>query len=529
MRINGTAADDLLIAGVENDQIFAGAGSDTLQGGEGNDLLDGGVGDDLMQGGAGNDSYTLDSAGDMIYENADEGIDLVKSSVDVVLGENIEHLTLTGSTALTGRGNRQDNVIKGNAGSNLLSGGEGNDRLEGGDGDDYLEGSIGNDSLLGGAGNDVLRGDDGNDVLDGGVGNDTLEGGSGNDSYTLDSAGDVIYEFADGGIDSVKSSADVNLGEYIEHLTLTGSMAIMGRGNVQDNVIKGNSANNDLFGGEGNDRLEGGEGADSLDGHIGNDSLLGGVGNDVLRGDDGNDVLDGGVGDDTLEGGTGNDSYTLDSAGDVIYEYADSGIDSVKSSVDVTLGENIEHLTLTGSTALMGHGNLQDNVIKGNSANNFLGGGEGNDRLEGGDGDDLLEGGFGNDTLIGGLGSDTYTLGFGAGKDRIDNKDGGIDSRDTLQLSDGLTAEQLWFRKNGNSLDVSVIGTGDKVSISNWYSGSEYQLDQFKSADGKTLLDSQVQNLVNAMAAFGVPAGGEGNLTASQREQLNVVIAANWQ
>ena len=54
-------------------------------------------------------------------------------------------------------------------------------------------------------------------------------------------------------------------------------------------------------------------------------------------------------------------------------------------------------------------------------------------------------------------------------------------------------------------------------------------IDQIKMDDGRTLLDSQVQNLVDAMAAFGVPAGAESNLTASQREQLNVVIAANWQ
>ncbi|PAU52032.1 calcium-binding protein, partial [Pseudomonas indica] len=50
-----------------------------------------------------------------------------------------------------------------------------------------------------------------------------------------------------------------------------------------------------------------------------------------------------------------------------------------------------------------------------------------------------------------------------------------------------------------------------------------------KTADGKTLLESQVQSLVDAMAAFGVPAGGESNLSADQRAQLEVVIAANWQ
>lgn len=31
------------------------------------------------------------------------------------------------------------------------------------------------------------------------------------------------------------------------------------------------------------------------------------------------------------------------------------------------------------------------------------------------------------------------------------------------------------------------------------------------------------------MASFGVPPGGEGNLTADQRGQLNMVIAASWQ
>lgn len=39
---------------------------------------------------------------------------------------------------------------------------------------------------------------------------------------------------------------------------------------------------------------------------------------------------------------------------------------------------------------------------------------------------------------------------------------------------------------------------------------------------------NQVDNLVNAMAAFGVPAGGEINLSQVQRDQLDVVIAANW-
>jgi len=38
-----------------------------------------------------------------------------------------------------------------------------------------------------------------------------------------------------------------------------------------------------------------------------------------------------------------------------------------------------------------------------------------------------------------------------------------------------------------------------------------------------------VQNLVNAMAAFAVPAGADFNLLPDQRAQLDMVIAANWQ
>jgi hypothetical protein len=43
------------------------------------------------------------------------------------------------------------------------------------------------------------------------------------------------------------------------------------------------------------------------------------------------------------------------------------------------------------------------------------------------------------------------------------------------------------------------------------------------------LYANQVDNLVSAMAAFGAPAGGEINLSQVQHDQLNAVIAANWQ
>jgi len=65
--------------------------------------------------------------------------------------------------------------------------------------------------------------------------------------------------------------------------------------------------------------------------------------------------------------------------------------------------------------------------------------------------------------------------------------------------------------------------------IINRYPGSQYHIEQIKTSDGKTLLDSQVQNLVSAMAAFSPPAAGQTTLAASYATSLNPVIAGNWQ
>ena len=92
-----------------------------------------------------------------------------------------------------------------------------------------------------------------------------------------------------------------------------------------------------------------------------------------------------------------------------------------------------------------------------------------------------------------------------------------------------IAFDQLWFRRLGNNLEVSVIGTGDRLSVSGWYSAQAQQLEQFHAGDGRMLLDSQVHTLVNAMATFAPPPMGQSSLSAAYREQLAPVLAANWQ
>lgn len=136
-------------------------GGDRLEGGDGADTLNGGTGGDTMVGGAGNDVYEVDSALDVVIEDAAGlagGTDTVVFSVDGgALGANVENLRMRGPSGLTGTGNELGNKMFGNSGGNLLQSLGGNDSLSGNDGNDTLAGGEGNDTLTGGAQQDVFR------------------------------------------------------------------------------------------------------------------------------------------------------------------------------------------------------------------------------------------------------------------------------------------------------------------------------------------------------------------------------------
>ena len=365
LELTGTAALNGTGNGLNN-LITGNTAINSLSGGDGNDTLDGGAGADAMSGGIGNDVYRIDHINDTVTEAAAEGTDRVESVLSYALGQNLENLTLTGTTATNGTGNDLANVIVGNSGVNLLAGG-------------------------GGA--DTLTGNAGNDTLDGGAGADAMSGGSGNDVYRIDDVNDTVTEAAAGGADRVESVLSYALGQNLENLTLTGSAAINGSGNTLNNVITGNAAANTLSGDAGSDQLLGGLGDDTLDGGIGNDILNGGAGNDVMR------------------GGAGNDSYTVNanSTLDQVDEATApgsgidaGGVDTINSSKSYALTSVsfIENLTLTGTANIAGAGTSTANTITGNAGNNALAGAGGNDALKGGLGNDVLTGGAGIDSFF---------------------------------------------------------------------------------------------------------------------------------
>lgn len=379
--------------------------SNRLTGNAGANRLDGGAGDDTMVGGAGNDTYVVDSLLDVVTELANGGTDTVESSISLALMAQVENLTLTGNANINATGNGLANTLRGNVGNNTLDGGAGNDTMIGGAGDDVyvvdattdvvtesadagmdtiqtsvtlasLAANVENLTLTGSSNlnatgnalNNMLTGNAGANRIDGGTGADTMVGGAGNDTYVVDSAGDVIAELAGGGTDTVEAGVSYTLGAELENLTLTGTGAFDATGNDLANKLTGNSGNNRLNGGAGND---------------------------------------------TMVGGAGNDTYVVESLSDVVTEAASGGVDTIESSITLTLVAEVENLTLTGTSNINATGNSVANTLRGNAGNNTLNGGAGNDTMIGGAGDDIYVLDVATDVVTENLseGNDTIQIG----------------------------------------------------------------------------------------------------------------------
>ncbi|MFW2357462.1 calcium-binding protein [Hydrogenophaga sp.] len=78
------------------------------------------------------------------------------------------------------------------------------------------------------------------------------------------------------------------------------------------------------------------------------------------------------------------------------------------------------------------------------------------------------------------------------------------------------------------NLEVSIIGTDDTVRLNSWYASTPLHIDAFETSGGQTLLSNQVDQLVQAMAAFSPPPPGQITLSQDQRAALTPVLAASW-
>jgi uncharacterized protein (TIGR01370 family) len=302
-----------------------------IRGNNAANTLNGGGGADQMHGFGGNDRYVVDHPGDRVFEAANQGSDMVLTSVSYALaaGQSIELLATTnaaGAGTMSLTGNQLAQRIVGNAGDNVINGGGGADQMYGLGGDDrYVvdnagdrvfeaanhgadtvlssvsyglaagqsiellatanAAGVGSINLFGNEFGQRIVGNAGDNVINGGGGADQMYGLGGNDRYMIDSAGDRVFEAANQGADTVFSAVSYGLatGQSIEVLattSLTGTGAINLVGNDFSQTINGNNGANSLRGGGGNDHVNGLGGNDNVNGELGADILSGGAGND---------------------------------------------------------------------------------------------------------------------------------------------------------------------------------------------------------------------------------------------------------
>ena len=472
----------------DNDHLYGGAGQDVLIGGLGNDYLDGGADADVMVGGLGNDIYIVNSVNDSIYEQDNQGYDIVISSTSYLLNANIEELRLLEGFNIHGTGNASDNKIIGNSANN---------------------------------------------IIDGVTGADEMIGGLGDDTYYVDNINDSVVEYANQGTDTVQSSITYTLSDNIENLALLDfSKAEKGQVDGEAVLVYGFPKRNELDYMQG-DAIENYRGTCALtsianlitqtgaptsEGEVVNTAIannwavndpslpasqLGGsnylqqqtilnnygIANDVIQGYNETGIanlLRGGRGvilsvnagilwnDSNYNGNGGvNHAITLTGAvhnantGDLMGFYiSDSGrgkvndmtrfvdIDTFRKAADVANAYSIytrEAVKLWDEN-IDATGNNYDNNIIGNRGDNVLQGLAGDDTIYAEAGNDIIIGGVGNDTLDGGTGNDIYNFNLGDGNDTIVDTQG----VDTIMFGEGIKISDVSITKDGNDLLLTI-------------------------------------------------------------------------
>ncbi len=263
----------------------------------------------------------------------------------------------------------------------------------------------------------TLDGGEGNDFLQGTLGNDTLAGGNANDTASFatafsNNATGVTVDLNTQGVAQNTVAAGTDTLSGIENLV--GSQyndTLTGDGN--DNVIEGALGNDTLVGGLGNDTasyagatagvtaslaLQGSAqntvnaGNDTLSGF---ENLLGSGFNDSLTGDANANTLTGGAGNDTLnpganaggtvdllDGGIGSDtaSFAGNAAGVTAALNGVTDATATVAGLAIATLRSIENLTGSANADIL-TGDLNANVIEGGLGNDILDGGLGVDTL----------------------------------------------------------------------------------------------------------------------------------------------------
>jgi serralysin len=341
-----------------------------------------------------------------------------------------------------------DDIFVGNSGSDRVYGGNGADSLNGGGGIDVLDGGAGDDSIAGEGGSDLIYGDSGDDLLTGGNENDFIDGGEGQydfavysgeaNEYTLSFNEDSLLAISDSFVERDGDDLLVNV-EFLKFSDSVIDVSIVPGGpndSPSDLILAEQTFSENITANSIVATLN------SIDPDSGDTHTY-----SLVSGTDDTDNTAFTIDGDQLKIKSSPDYETQESysvrlkttdSGGLSYEKAftltvnDIKPETIRSSTNLTLPDNVENLVLTGKSNLKGYGNSGKNWLIGNEGNN------------------VLDGRGGIDTLIGKGGNDTYIV--DEIQDRVIEKaDGGTDTiRSSVNETLSAHVENLELTGSGN-------------------------------------------------------------------------------
>ena len=469
----GSKSDDVLTGSNESDVIIGGAGNDVMSGGEGTDvyIINTGDGNDTIDNYNYYDTWKSDkikygegirpedikavrNGKDLILKNVSTGDSVaVKNYYDDANGRySIGIIEFADGTVWNSTYIREvTRHYDGTDGNDTISGQGGaynyneSETFHMGAGNDTVYGGNGDDIIHGESGDDRLYGDYGNDTIIGGTGNDVMSGGEGTDVYIINTGdgNDTIdnYNYYD-----TWKSDKIKYGEGIRPEDI--KAVRNGKDLILKNVSTGDSVAVKNYYDDANGRYSIGI-IEFADGTVWNSTYI----REVTRHYDGTD------GNDTISGQGG------------AYNYNES------------------------ETFRMGSGN---DTVYGGSGDDIIYGEEGNDKLYGQYGNDTLVGGTGNDYLDGGYGDDTYIFEGEFGTDTVYDNAG----NNTIAFGEGIDVTELHIERCANSLVMGIGETDNKVILSDYFSGSQYQNYNYTFADGTKLNNTDINNIMNGTYVY---------------------------
>ncbi|PIT34661.1 calcium-binding protein [Snodgrassella alvi] len=555
----GYDGDDELNGGMGNDTIYGGDGNDILYGGnyypdanrDGDDYLDGGNGDDEIYGGGGHDTLIGGAGNDYLAGGdweSDSYIFHKGHGQDIIEDMGYDQLPfLSQSNQLKFTETKSTDAVFKRDGEDLLVYAYKNDdcvRLK-----DYFKDAFHRAFIF-------CFEDQTLDIS--GVAQKLSE-------QSGESMADILDNFITQGVQTASKLGDILSGENSE----TGELY---------NQLIGSSGNDRLSGENEYNFLDGGDGDDTLIANGEYNILIGGRGNDYMIGSEeykdiyifeeghGQDTIEDAGENSTLKDGAltnelifkgaqknniqfyrefndliiraynSNDSVRLKEFFDIDY-YQDYRLifeDGTISSIDIPKnlpinGTSDDDYIQGDETNDIIYGGAGDDTIFGDEGDDILYGGAGDDDISGDEGNDILIGGSGNDLLDGGSGSDRYIFEAGHGQDTVTEWYVNPKDINSLEFTE-YNSNELWFREDGSDLIISHIGTNDQVTVTSWFEDTDYQHYNIITADGKKINSNQIQQLVEAMAAFTNDCDFNSPDIASQMQQFiqKANVAAYW-